>query len=268
MAARKANTPRSNVPTKKTDEPSAITPVEYGGLQTAFDYLNRVLFDGTLPNVFITYQRRAHSGGYFSPARFSNRAGAGAHHEIALNPDGFVGRTDEHIVSILLHEMAHEWQHNFGKQRRANYSYHDREWAAKMETLGLMPSTTGMVGGKRTGQRMQHYIIPGGAYATAFAALAATGWKLNLQSTIHAGGIKAPPSKVKFSCPFCGSNVWGKPDTEDACPRCEIQAVEAELGEGAAAAIAIVRRCYRRSADTADSVSVAAVASYDEEPVA
>ena len=89
-----------------------------------------------------------------------------------------------------------------------------------METLGLMPSNSGMVGGKRTGQQMQHYIIPGGAYAQAFAALAATGWKLNLQSTIHTGGEKKPPSKVKFTCLSCGSNMWGKPDSKDICGEC------------------------------------------------
>jgi len=80
--------PPSNVSTKKSDEP--ITPVEYGGLQAAFDYLNIKLFDGTLPNVFITYQRRSHSGGYFSPDRFTSRAGVGAHHEI-VGQAGFHG---------------------------------------------------------------------------------------------------------------------------------------------------------------------------------
>jgi hypothetical protein len=28
-----------------------------------------------------------------------------------LNPDAFVDRTDEYILSILVHEMAHVWQH-------------------------------------------------------------------------------------------------------------------------------------------------------------
>jgi predicted SprT family Zn-dependent metalloprotease len=209
---RKTRPAPSNVRTKKPANPAAITPVEYGGLQAAFSFLNEKLFDGALPNVFITYQRRAHSGGYFSPDRFTSRAGTGEHHEIALNPDGFVGQTDEFIVSILVHEMTHEWQQAHGKP--PSRGYHDKEWAAKMERLGLMPSTNGMVGGKRTGQQMQHYVIPGGAYAQAFAALAATGWKLNLQSTIHAGGTKAPPSKVKFTCLACGWNVWGKPDSE------------------------------------------------------
>lgn len=210
--------PSLNVRTKKADSLVAITPAEYGGLQAAFDYLNITLFDGELPDVFITYQRRAHSGGYFSPARFTSRASDDAHHEIALNPDGFVGQTDEFIVSILVHEMCHEWQQAFGKP--PSRGYHDKQWSGKMESVGLMPSNSGMVGGKRTGQQMQQYIIPGGAYAQAFAALAATGWKLNLQSTIYAGATKAPPSKVKFTCPSCGSNMWGKPDSKDICGEC------------------------------------------------
>jgi hypothetical protein len=32
-------------------------------------------------------------------------------------------------------------------------NYHNKEWAAKMIALGLMPSSTGMVGGKITGAR-------------------------------------------------------------------------------------------------------------------
>jgi hypothetical protein len=216
--ARKTKPAPSIVPTKKPDEPPAITTVEYGGLQAAFSFLNDKLFDGALPNVVIVLQRRAHSGGHFSPDRFSRRGGNGEYHEISLNPDGFVGQTDEYIVSILLHEMNHLWQEVFGKPSASGY--HNKEWAAKMESLGLMPSNSGMVGGKRTGQQMQHYIVPGGAYAQVFAALAASGWKLNLQSTIHAGANKTPPSKVKFTCPSCGSNMWGKPDSKDICGEC------------------------------------------------
>src|SRR5262252_9445660 len=58
---------------RKTDVTPAITPVEYGGLQQAYDHFNKELFDGALPDVFITYQRKAHSAGYFAPDRFSAR---------------------------------------------------------------------------------------------------------------------------------------------------------------------------------------------------
>ena len=90
-----------------------------------------------------------------------------------------------------------------------------------MESLGLMPSNSGMVGGKRTGAQMSHYVIPGGAYARAFELIAGTGWKLKVESAIHPGGSKKPDdSHTKFTCPNCGRNVRGKPDTEVGCKRC------------------------------------------------
>jgi predicted SprT family Zn-dependent metalloprotease len=212
--------PSSTVRPKKADAP--ITVAEYTGLQEAFDFLNTKLFDGTLPNVVILLQRRAHSGGHFAPDRFTSRAGSGGYHEISLNPNGFTGQTDKFIISILLHEMDHLWQQVFGKKQRKSYSYHDKEWAAKMKSQGLMPSNTGMVGGKETGQRMSHYILPGGAYEQAFAELAAGGWKLNLESTIYPGGEKNPKKdKTKYTCSSCGLNMWANiPDADISCNSC------------------------------------------------
>jgi hypothetical protein len=98
----KPKTTRSTVRTKKAEASTAITPIEYGGLQAAFDHLNRVLFEGRLPDVFITYQRKAHSKGYFSVDRFSGRVGKFGKHELALNPDAFVDRSDEQIPARWL----------------------------------------------------------------------------------------------------------------------------------------------------------------------
>ncbi len=133
---------------------------------------------------FITYQRKANSFGYFSPDRFSGRIGKFGKHELALNPDAFINQTDEQICQTLVHEMTHVWQHAFGKPSARGY--HNKEWAAKMKAIGLQPSSTGMVGGKETGQKMMDYIIPDGPFTKAYAKLAATGWKLNLQSRTSA----------------------------------------------------------------------------------
>ena len=200
--------------------PDAITPVEYGGLQRAFDHLNTALFQSALPDCLLTLQRRANSGGHFAPDRFSERGGVARRHEVNLNPDGFVGRTDEFIVSILLHEQVHLWQHTAGAAMPKRRGYHNKEWAAKMIALGLMPSSTGMVGGKTTGARMAHYIVDGGPFSKAFADLAASGWKLNLESTKVLGQPRGRESKVKFTCPDCAQNVWGKPDTYVLCGSC------------------------------------------------
>lgn len=100
-----------------------------------------------------------------------------------MNPDHF-GRTDELILSTLAHEMVHVWMQVHGRPPRR--SYHDKQWAAKMKEVGLYPSSTGEPGGKETGAKVSHYIVPSGAFAKAFAKLAATGFKLRWQSRVAA----------------------------------------------------------------------------------
>src|SRR2546423_13257854 len=73
---------------------AAITITEYQGFQKAYDFFNRELFEGSLPQVLVTLQRHANTRGYFSPERFSGRVNNAAVHELALNPDNFTGRTD------------------------------------------------------------------------------------------------------------------------------------------------------------------------------
>jgi len=49
-------------------------------------------------------------------------------------------------------------------ERTGTLTAPEKARAAKMKGNGLQPSSTGMVGGKETGQHMDHYIIPGGAF--------------------------------------------------------------------------------------------------------
>jgi hypothetical protein len=202
------------------EQKNAITPIEYFGLQAAYNHFNTALFDGKLGDVFITYQRHAHSRGHFAPDRFAARTLVGGRHELALNPDHFVGRTDEEITSTLVHEMVHVWQQQHGKP--AARGYHNKEWAARMKAIGLQPSNSGGVGGKETGQQMSHYVIDNGAFACGFAKLAATGWKLNLESAHRAGPQGGRNSKTKFTCSECGQNAWGKPDLAVTCTPCRV----------------------------------------------
>lgn len=204
---------------KAATEQEAITPAEYRAFQEAYDFFNAELFAGSLPHVLVTLQRHAKARGYFSPDRFTGRTEKAAAHELAMNPDTFTGRSDEEILSTLAHEMAHVWQQSHGTPPRR--SYHDRQWAAKMKEIGLHPSTTGQPGGKETGQSVTHYIVPGGAYAEAYAKLENHGFQLHWQSAPAGQQAKAKTaSKTKFTCPDCGQNAWGKPDSLLICGVC------------------------------------------------
>jgi hypothetical protein len=69
---------------------------------------------------------------------------------------------------------------------------------------------------------MAHYILDDGPFRRAFTELQATGWKLNLESAKQPAATRGPSSKTKFTCPSCGWNVWGKPDTGVFCKPCWI----------------------------------------------
>lgn len=190
----------------------------YKTLTVAYDFFNKELFSGKLPNCMITMQRKSKARGYFSPERFETRKKETfAVHEIALNPSHFKDRSDEDIISTLVHEMTHLWQEEFG-QHNPRRNYHNMEWAEKMAEHGLTPSNTGEEGGRKTGQSMTHFIAKDGKYSELIKKFFQTNSPLNYQDKplITLGG-KAGKSKTKYTCPKCATNAWGKPNLLITC---------------------------------------------------
>jgi hypothetical protein len=214
------------------------TEQEYSELQTAFDFFNAELFVGELPSCIITLQREYRTYGYFCREAFESRNGQ-ITDEIAMNPLHFGNRSVKDVLSTLVHEMLHLWQHHFGKPGRGRY--HNKEWAAKMEEIGLYPSSTGQPGGKRTGDQMSHYIVKGGRYEQAYTKLVnrSGGFTISWFDSISqllkpieiSGGDdedqdgqperKNKSNRVKYTCPSCKLNVWGKPDIYVICGACD-----------------------------------------------
>lgn len=208
-------------------------------LQAAYDFFNEKLFDGRLPQCFITYTNRRVALGHFWPKQWKTGGDEPlVVDEIALNPYHFRNRPIEDTLSTLVHEMTHQEQQAFGKPGRRGY--HNRAWGVLMERVGLIPSATGEPGGKKTGQAMTHYIEEDGPFAKAVEELLATGFTLTwakapltLSFSGKSGGgkgggevgggdgeVEAPQpkkSKVKYTCPKCKNNAWGKPGMSLAC---------------------------------------------------
>ena len=214
----------------------------YSALQAAYEYFNGELFGDALPECLITLARKGKRVyGYFWRQRFEEIEGGHRADEIAMNPRHFKRRSIEQVLSTLVHEMAHQWQEHYGKPSRRGY--HNREWAKKMESLGLMPSDTGEPSGKKTGQRVSHYILLGGPFAVVCAVLLSDGFKLawgeivaeveNDDMGIFKGvnAISTISTRVKFTCPRCGANAWGKSSLKLVCGDCEISFEPADAME-------------------------------------
>lgn len=152
------------------------TQQAYAELQQAYDHFNKRLFEGKLPDCLLTLQREKHTYGYFSKSRFIDRDGRRID-EIALNPSYFAVVPLVEIMQTIVHEMVHLWQYHFGTPGRGRY--HNDEWANKMEAIGLMPSTTGLPGGRRTGDRVADYAIDGGAFLRACEVLITNDFKIS-----------------------------------------------------------------------------------------
>ena len=147
----------------------------YQVIQEAYDYFNRKLFDGKLPNCLITYQRQKRIMGYVSFRRWVNDNKEHVD-ELAINPEYFANYPVVEICQTLCHEMVHIWQAHFGQPGRRGY--HNKEWASKMVKIGLMPSTTGKPGGEKTGEHVSDYIIANGAFIKACQSLIEEGFRL------------------------------------------------------------------------------------------
>lgn len=164
----------------------------YQELQYVYDYFNEKLFNGELPGALLVMTRKRHSKGFFSPARYANKEGVLAD-EIAMNPEFFLVRSVEEILSTLAHEMCHQFQFHFGKDVRAGY--HNKEFSDKMESIGLITSTTGYPGGDRVGEKMTHYIAEDGLFITATRELLKSRFGILWYDRYPSQYLVRPPSK-------------------------------------------------------------------------
>lgn len=211
----------------------AITKLQFSSLDEIFNYYNKVLFEKELPDCLVQFARSRSAHGYFAPDRWKGEEKEeGLIHEIALNPQSMY-RPPIEWHATLVHEMVHHWQYKYDKPSRNGY--HNKKWAAKMESVGLMPSNTGEEGGKKTGQSMTHYIIQGGKFSKAFEKISSNTNRiiaLKYMPNVSPPGNpedqeegeekkkKKSGVKIKYVC-GCNLNVWGKSGMKLLCYHCK-----------------------------------------------
>lgn len=217
----------------RTIQNESPTKSQFTNYQALYDYFNEKLFGDKLPPIILNFSRKANTAGFFAPNRWVSIKSSDKTHEISINPSYMANVSFIEVCQTLAHEQAHLWQLLYGKPSRTGY--HNKEWAEKMESIGLMSSDTGQQGGKKVGQRMSDYVIEGGGFEKVFNELPENlklPWVANeriKKSAQEPGendgtGVKEEQkkkNKIKYTCPGCGINVWGKPDLDIYCKSCE-----------------------------------------------
>lgn len=218
----------------------------YAALQRAFEHFNADLFEDKLPHCLITLRSASRVYGYHHAERFISPTGERID-ELGLHPGYFTLRPIELVLSTLAHEMVHHWQQHFGTPSPSNA--HNQEWSKKMESLGLMPTNTGLPGGKRTGRSLSHYILPEGRFMTSCKQLVETGFtipwldrhlpaapesQVELMRTLVEAGIEcevSPPPVSKMPEEIDGKATVFRPAPKQApkrekltCPVCRNKA--------------------------------------------
>lgn len=245
----------------------------YGNIVDAYDYFNETLFaDQPLPVCIITLQRKKKSAGYVCYKRWVETDKQGRFvDELALNPEYWMNWPITEVLSTLVHEQCHIWQGAYGNLGRGRY--HNQEWADKMLSVGLVPSETGLPGGRMKGDKIADYIALNGLFHHAIQRLMDTGFKFswidkfpqgnpsrvkifdedgkrytfegelvegNMTEARHCllpndTNLVALPTtenpnynlatkgttRVKYSCPSCKTNIWGKPNIHVICGQCK-----------------------------------------------
>jgi hypothetical protein len=96
------------------------------------------------------------------------------------------------------------------------------------------PSITGEEGGKKIGERVSHYIQPGGRFEKACNALIVAVLQcLGSRSPAPGKSWSAKGSvyiKKKYNFKFYSLATWGKPEIKGGCGECRI-GLEAEIPE-------------------------------------
>ena len=191
-------------------------------LDHAFQYFNDQLFGNALPACSVTISR---SRSAFGSCTHQNWVLPGEEEdvkisEIAMSSLIGLGRPTDVILGTLVHEMCHLWQFLEGTPGKG--AYHNKEWAKKMEEVGLCPSATGEEGGKRTGRKVSHYIIEGGIFQDLAMALMHEGFEINGFEVARSRGRGLEGKRDKLTCPQCEVNAWGKHDIKLVCGVCDV----------------------------------------------
>ena len=218
-------------------ETSQYSQKQIKALENAYNFFNEHLFNNRLSPCMLTISQSYKAGGIavFSKWKDTTNSNQKIHEITICNP--FFEYEPLFGYSILVHEMVHVWQFEYGDSGKNGY--HNKEWGWKMKEIGLIPSHTGQEGGKETGEKMSHYIEIGGQFEKVFSKMpkkcllpfsisrqtvlkkATKGASIINDNKKPYNPTKRNRSKKTYTCENCGMKVWGRSNLKIKCVKCD-----------------------------------------------
>lgn len=209
-------------------------------LEQAYQILNMVYFEDSLPEAVITIQSSQRAYGHITVGKVWQDSWD-SYHEINLSAE-YLNRACSAIISTLLHEMCHLYaMENNIKDTSNNYRYHNKKFKEIAEKRDLKISYHESIGWSVTEpteklmETIKKYHLDSpieyvrkGAYDLADGE--------NDNGANGGDGLtgtkgKKPKKKSstrKYICPKCGNSVRATKDVNIACLDCLVQMLKEE----------------------------------------
>ena len=199
----------------------------YSLLLYLYNYYNKALFQGILPDCLINICRKKGKAVFFTSKRWEGEKHV-IIHEINLTPQDLELKIIE-WHAVLVHNMVHLWQFVCGEPSRNGY--HNTEFSSKMEEIGLNTFSVGNLGGKRTGQSISQNINAAGLFLKAFNKLPKKDFEYHPLPDLEDEKDKIANSAT-YVCPLCADKAWGKPGMKIRCDTCDKRFIQKNSSKG------------------------------------
>jgi hypothetical protein len=186
-------------------------------LHHAYQAINERFFSGALPGCEIRFSTRKGSEGHYRPGALPSGELCPALDQIAVGAH----LSSSKMIESLAHQTWHQYRQHSGQPPRR--AYHDQVWAEKMVEIGLQPSSTGLPGGRMTGQTVSHYLLEGGGLSLLIRELYDQGLDINLAGAAgRRSANKKAWARTKYTCAGCNKSVLGGDQYNLVCGDCQL----------------------------------------------
>ena len=214
-----------------------MLPADSTLLEAAFDVLNKVYFDGSLPKAVITIQSSPKCFGHITISRvwMDNLT---SYHEINIGAE-YLSRPIENVLATLLHEMVHLYCMVSAIQDTSNGGrYHNKRFKAEAEKRDLKIEYAQYIGYSVTSptDKFISVISRQGLYQniehcrTGVDSITPPPYPAGDNDTGLTGGStgKKKTSTRKYICRHCGISVRATKDVNIICGDCVDSMVKAD----------------------------------------